>query len=203
MTDTRMFSVADELNKLAPLNLDTGLTPTDEVYDAVQQWDELAQTLARLGKQQMKATQIAELLGDQVGEAVTTLRNSTEAVQEQLADYHSQLENLRRDAQEVRRHVLEFIDVLDDLTTIAKQREDMEWLSRAARLTTRVLEVLSRIGLTEIPAFGRQFNEEEHEALGATDASSEQERYRVVEVVRRGFRFGGAVLRRSQVISTR
>jgi molecular chaperone GrpE (heat shock protein) len=70
-------------------------------------------------------------------------------------------------------------------------------------MTTRTLEAFGAIGLTEIQAGGKAFSEEEHEALETVEREPGQEPFQVVEVVRRGFRFDGSVLRRAQVLTSR
>src|SRR5438034_425795 len=109
MTDKNAFSIADELRKLAPLNLEFETAPTEEASDALQRWDELTRSLVRLGKQQMKTNQVTEMLSHEVGEAVSTLRESAEVVRQQLIDHHAQLQAVRAEAQEVRLRVVEFI----------------------------------------------------------------------------------------------
>ena len=62
---------------------------------------------------------------------------------------------------------------------------------------------VQQVGLTEIPALGEAFDAEEHDALDTAERHGDQAPYLVVQVIRRGFRFHGSVLRRAEVITTR
>ena len=177
------FSITEQLAKLPTVDLPTDVNVNET--DALSQWEELTKSLSRFGKQQMRTNQVTDMLAEQIADALRALRTSEE------------------DGSKVRVTVLELVDLLDDLAAIAAQRQDTEWSSRVERLTNRTLEVLSKIGISEIKALGAQFDAEVHEAIGAEAAKTGQPQYQVVEVVRRGFRFNGAVLRRAQVVATK
>lgn len=196
-----MFSVDAELKRLRPFDPDAepDEAPTPS---ALAHWDELTKTMARLGKQQLRANQNAELAIERLQAAVAQSEETTRALRDQCDEYRREVQRLHDDARQTRLTALTVLDMLDDLMVMSRQRGDPQWIARVERLTARTLDALAQMGLTEIPAADRPFDEQVHDAVDAVDRG-EREPFVVVEVVRRGFRYGGAVLRRAQVVATR
>lgn len=189
-----MFSITDELQRIDPIDLAESLGDSKVPPSVITQWDGILKALGRLGKQQMRANQHAEMLHEQGKEAIQEAR-------EQGDEYRRELSRMRDDARETRLAALPILDALDDLAVIARQRNDASWLGRVDRLTARTLEAFAQMGLTEIPA-NDLFDEKGHEAVDTLERG-DCDPYLVVEVLYRGFRWSGGVLRRAQVVITR
>lgn len=186
------FSIQEELARLAPIELDLAAEEAEHAPPLLEQWDQVSKNLARLGKQQLRANQAAEFLEGQLREA------------KELADEHRRESvRLREEARQTAGRTLGIVDTLDDVMVLARQSANAKWLSHLERLTQKTLLILEEIGLAEIAAEGEPFNPEVHEALDTVERSDGQPAYQVVQVVRRGFRYRGAVLRRAEVITAR
>jgi molecular chaperone GrpE len=196
-----MFSIDEQLRRLQPINLSEA-TDSPVPASAFRQWDELTKTLARVGKQQMRANQNVEEALRQSAATLALSEQGLATLREQFDDQRRELQRLRDHARDTRLSVLGTIDALDDLMAMARQKHDALWIERVERLIERTLDTLAQIGLTEIPAFERPFDEHVHEAVDAV-ARGDRDPYVVVEVIRRGFRYEGTVLRRAQVVATR
>ena len=196
-----MFSIDEELRRLQPIALDqTSSAPSPA--SALGQWDELTKTLARMGKQQMRANQNVEEALRQSAATLALSEQGLATLREQSDEQRRELQRLRDQAHETRLAVLGTIDALDDLMAMARQKHDLLWIDRVEKLIERTLDTLAQIGLSEIPAAERPFDEHVHEAVDAV-ARGDRESYVVVEVIRRGFRYEGTVVRRAQVVATR
>ena len=201
-----MRSIQEELQALRPLELDGGPQaysadgPTPNA--AVSEWEVVAQALGRMGKQQLRANQQTELIAEELRGALEQAKAAQVALRDQADDYRRKAQGLEADARESRLAALAILDALDDLATIARQKHDAQWTSRVERLTARTLEALADMGLSEVPALEGTFDERTHQVVDTVDRGT-RDSYQVVEVLRRGFRFQGAVLRRAQVVTTR
>lgn len=196
-----MFSIQEELSRLAPISVDS--TGDNTVgLSALSQWEQLTQALARLGKQQMRSNQNAELALEQTTAALREAERSGQALREQCDGYRRALQDCREDAREARIKALAPVDMLDDLLAMARQKGDSQWIDRTERIIARTLDSLAQMGVSEIRVDDRAFDERAHEIVDAVERG-DREGSVVVEVVRRGFRFEGAVLRRVQVVVTR
>ncbi len=187
------FSIQEELARLAPVELD--LDAEEEAEHApplLEQWDLVSKNLARLGKQQMRANQAAEFLEGQLREA-----------REQADEHRRESARLREQAHRAASRTLGIVDTLDDVMVLARQNANAKWVTHLERLTRKTLLILEEIGLTEIAAEGEPFDAEVHEALDTVEPGDGQPAYQIVQVVSRGFRYQGAVLRRAEVITTR
>jgi len=184
------LDVGAEIARLVPLDLEAA----DEAAAAplVEQWDELSRTLARLGKQQLRANQSVEFLEGQLADA-----------KERADEHRREAVRLREEARQSAQTLLDLVDTLDDLAVFARQLRDERWIAHAERMLAKALRVLGQLGLAEIPALGETFDPTEHEAAQSVERAADQRPYEVVEVIQRGFRYNGQVLRRAQVITTR
>lgn len=189
------FSIDRELRGLQPLTADTESIRCLEPHSAVEQWDELAKAVSRLGKQQWRANQNVDL-------ALQEVATTSSALREHCDDLRRQLDAERQDAVEARLAAVTMIDHLDDLMVMARQKGDEQWISRVERLSARALEALAAMGASEIATADTTFDERVHEAVDAVDRGA-LEPYTIVAVIRRGFRFNGRLLRRAQVVATR
>ena len=161
---------------------------TDTPAPTLGQWEELTTAMARLGKQQLRANQQLEMLAN--------------ASTEQREEHRRVIQALNDEARDTRLALLPCIDQLDDLMAVALPREDKAWIERVSKLMTRTVRVLQDIGVTEIPAANEPFDEHVHEAMDVVDAG-DRPQFVIVEVLRRGFMYRGAVLRRAQVVATK
>ncbi|HEX6751149.1 MAG TPA: nucleotide exchange factor GrpE [Longimicrobium sp.] len=186
------FSPRDEIARLVPIDLDGADMEIPADDDLAGQWGEMTRNLARLGKQQLRINQTVELLEAQLAEA-----------QERGEEHRREAGRLRDQAAATARRLLELVDTLDDVAVLARQIGEPKWLAHLERFSVRALRILEQVGLTEIPALGEAFDAEEHDALDTAERHGDQAPYQIVQVIRRGFRFHGAVLRRAEVITTR
>lgn len=152
--------------------------------------------IGKLARQQFRT-------GQQVEYALEQLRQQLEEVRTTSDQRRREIEVLRDDGRDCRLRIVEALDALDDLLVIARQRQESFWLGRLERLGARFADALAAVGVTELPAMGSTFDEYLHEVLETTDAPDGASPHTVVDVIRRGFRHEGAVLRRVQVITTR
>src|SRR5689334_19719245 len=193
-----MFSVRDEIQRLVPADLETGLDPVStRAGVAMNEWEEVIKNLARLGKQQWRMNQQFELVADQARSALDEVRRDAITLRDQLDELRRENVRLHDDTRATALRILMFIDALDDVGVLAKQRAEAQWLKYVDRLTHDAMAMLHSIGLTEIVALGRSFDSEEHEALDTVERPDGSSQYEIVEVVQRGFRYHGRVLRRA------
>jgi molecular chaperone GrpE len=138
-------------------------------------------------------------------------RERSESYLRQLKYALADLENLRKAAQKqvenaVRfgneRLVGELLVVLDDLELAlkaGKEAADRETLVSGVDMVLRKFEkILGDAGLKPIDALGKPFNPKLHEAVIKVETSDEPEGV-VVEEIRKGYIFGGKVIRPSMV----
>jgi molecular chaperone GrpE len=187
---TLALDVGAEIARLVPIDLEAA----DEAAAAplVEQWEEVSRTLARLGKQQLRANQSVEFLEGQLADA-----------KERADEHRREAARLREEARQNAQTLLDLVDTLDDLAVFARQLRDERWIAHAERMLAKALRVFGQLGLAEIPALGEAFDPKEHEAAQSVERAADQRPYEVVEVIQRGFRYNGQVLRRAQVITTR
>jgi molecular chaperone GrpE len=199
-----MFSIQDELRALQPIVIGgpEENAPAPFMDNAPTTWDVVAKALGRLGKQQLRATQQTELAIEELKAALERSKAMQEDLREQADEHRRRTQRLEAEGRDARLAALSILDALDDLATVARQKNDPQWTSRVERLTARTLEALAEMGLTEVPSADVAFDERAHEIVDTTDRGT-RDPYQVVDVLRRGFRYQGMVLRRAQVVTTR
>ena len=66
-------------------------------------------------------------------------------------------------------------------------------------LYNQLIAVLKASGLEEIDPLGISFSPHEHEALGTVHTDKEAEDHKVLEVLQKGYKFNGKVIRPAKV----
>ena len=186
------FSIKTEIDRLTPVDLGDEPPPLIDGESLISQWDQVTKNLARLGKQQLRSNQTVEFLESQLRET-----------QERADEYRREATRLREESYRTASTVLEVLDTLDDVTVLARQMEDTKWISNLERLASKTLRVFEQLGIAEISAPGEAYNPEEHDALDTVAPVEGQHPHQITQVIRRGFRYKGSVLRRAEVITTR
>lgn len=99
--------------------------------------------------------------------------------------------------------ILALLPILDDferaLPTMEKI-EDKTHYEGIALIYNKLKRTLEQKGLEEIKAVGEPFNTDEHEALTQIPAPSEDMKDKVVDVVQKGYKLNGKVIRYARVV---
>lgn len=88
------------------------------------------------------------------------------------------------------------LDSLDHASNMYKSKNDKAGIEL---ITKQFLSALEKVGVKEIEALEKDFNPNIHEAIAKCDASSDEEKNKIVEVLRKGYILGDKVLRPTMV----
>jgi molecular chaperone GrpE len=144
------------------------------------------------------------------GESIKKLREKLKTAEDKAKEYldswqRSQADfvNIRRRDEEAKQEFLKFaneklleelIPVLDSFNiALSAGHNDLE------PLYSQLISVLRGRGLEEIEPVGQEFRPEEHEALGIVNTDKKEEDHKVLEVLQKGYRLNGRVIRPAKV----
>ena len=99
--------------------------------------------------------------------------------------------------------ILALLPVLDDFERALPNMEKQEDKSNFDGMTlifNKLKKTLEQKGLEEIKALGENFNTDEHEALTQIQASDESQKDKVIDVVQKGYKLNGKVIRFARVV---
>ena len=100
--------------------------------------------------------------------------------------------------------ISDLLPVVDNFERALKSLEESE-ASEAAKMGTeliykQLLDVLKKKGVTEIEALGKELDTDEHEAVAQIPAPEEDKKGKVVDVVQKGYKLNGKVIRFAKVV---
>lgn len=99
--------------------------------------------------------------------------------------------------------IVALLPILDDferaLPTMEKE-EDKTHYEGVMLIYNKLRRTLEQKGLEEIKATGEPFNTDEHEALTQIPAPSEDMKDKVIDVVQKGYKLNGKVIRYARVV---
>ena len=99
--------------------------------------------------------------------------------------------------------IIALLPILDDferaLPTMEKS-EDKTHYEGVMLIYNKLKRTLEQKGLEEIKAVGEPFNTDEHEALTQIPAPSEDMKDKVIDVVQKGYKLNGKVIRYARVV---
>ena len=98
----------------------------------------------------------------------------------------------------------DLLPVVDNFERALKSMEESE-ASDSAKMGTeliykQLLDVLKKKGVTEIDAMGKVLDTDEHEAVAQIPAPEEDKKGKVVDVVQKGYKLNGKVIRFAKVV---
>ena len=98
----------------------------------------------------------------------------------------------------------DLLPVVDNFERALKSMEESE-ASDSAKMGTeliykQLLDVLKKKGVTEIDAMGKELDTDEHEAVAQIPAPEEDKKGKVVDVVQKGYKLNGKVIRFAKVV---
>ena len=101
--------------------------------------------------------------------------------------------------------VMELLTLGDTFDTAMKdtekwERVDKEWREGVEAIYAKLLSILKSCNLEVIDPKGRPFNPEEHEAVANVPVTDETEVDTVLEVLQKGFKRNGSVIRPARVV---
>ena len=98
----------------------------------------------------------------------------------------------------------DLLPVVDNFERALKSLAESE-ASESARMGTeliykQLLDVLKKKGVTEIDAMGKELDTDEHEAVAQIPAPEEAQKGKVVDVIQKGYKLNGKVIRFAKVV---
>ena len=192
----------------------------------------LEKQIGRAGREQFKASTLAEAQRDQLQDVLEVLRQTESEREAQLAEARESAGMAARQGRlEMARSILPAIDGLDEALrsgrrlTVPEQiapprlpwigrgkrntaadglRADLQaWLAGLAFVRERLLDVLAGEGISLIPAEGEPFDPEVHVALEVSKAGAETPPGTISAVIRQGYRHEQGILRPAEVVVAR
>ena len=151
------------------------------------------------------------------GENIKKLREKLKAAEDKAKEYldswqRSQADfvNIRRRDEEAKQEFLKFANVklLEELIPVLDSFNIALSAGHPAiggasthlePLYNQLLSVLKGRGLEEVEPAGQDFRPEEHEALGVVETEKQEEDHKVMEVLQKGYRLNGRVIRPAKV----
>lgn len=144
------------------------------------------------------------------GESIKKLREKLKSAEDKAKEYldswqrtQADFVNIRRRDEEAKQEFLKFanfklleelIPVLDSFNiALSAGHSDLE------PLYSQLISVLKGRGLEELEPLGQEFRPEEHEALGIVNTDKKEEDQKVLEVLQKGYRLNGRVVRPAKV----
>ena len=151
----------------------------------------------------------AETAPDPLVEELEALKNELAEKESKYLRLAAEYDNFRKRSQKEKESayadaktdaVSAFLPVYDNLERALKQETCDEAYAKGVEMTmTGLKEIMTRLGIEEIPALGQPFDPELHEALEHIEDEQLSENT-VAKVVLTGFRQDGRVLRHALVI---
>ncbi len=117
-----------------------------------------------------------------------------------LENYKKRVQRERQDLQELclAATIGRLLPILDDLerafATLPDDLHSLTWTDGLALVHRKMYAILEELGLREIEALGKPFDPAVHQAIVHKETDTAQDGY-VLEVLQKGYRIGGRILR--------
>lgn len=96
--------------------------------------------------------------------------------------------------------LLPILDDFDRALPNMEKQEDKTNYEGMTLIYNKLKKTLEQKGLEEIKALGEKFNTDEHEALTQIPAANETQKDKVIDVIQKGYKLNGKVIRFARVV---
>lgn len=99
--------------------------------------------------------------------------------------------------------ISDLLPVLDDFERALQNlnnREDDAFIEGIKLIYNKLAKTLSQKGLEEIQAMGQSFDTDYHEAVSHVPATEEKQKDKIIDVVQKGYKLHGKVIRYAKVV---
>lgn len=158
--------------------------------------DQFLKVLTRMAKAQWKTQQKADLSARKV----TDYLNEHSALLDDLKQRRADLEDRN---EQLRRFILEVLDLITGFQQTAEASGDAEMQSTAATMRESLETSMDKLGLRRIPAIGQEPDGMYHFVLDTRTPEEGEKPGRIVDVVQPGYSLHGDVVRKANVIAAK
>ena len=113
---------------------------------------------------------------------------------------NEKIELLKTAAESTINALLPVLDDFERALPVMEGREDKTDYEGIVLIYNKLKRALEQKGLEEIKAVGETFNTDEHEALTQIPAPEESQKDKVIDVIQKGYKLNGKVIRYARVV---
>jgi len=119
---------------------------------------------------------------------------------EEILELKRLVKEINKDKENIIKKIIVFTDQFDVINEFAMLTKNKGWEENMKGVLKVVDNNLKEIGITEVPALDEIFNEEQHECVDTVEDSL-KEKYQIVKVYKKGYRYNGKVIRCASVVA--
>ncbi len=145
-----------------------------------------------------------------VDQDISAIRQETEARKEEIRIKNEEITQLRRERIEAMgmldnclKSFADFANVLDRAMRLAKDSQNEPLLLSIKQLDNELLNLMGKMGVMPISALKTPLDPQCHHVINTLPTENLDQKNVVVDVVERGFTFGGKVLKPAKVVCTK
>lgn len=186
-----MIDVQKEISKHHPAHMGGEIEEKILDFAISRAVDAFAKEIQRLGKFQFKT-------GQQLEEVIALLEEEKE-LSDVLREYKNRIKAFDEERESMFRSIMILGDALEDVYRYVLRSESKEWIEQLEMVWKNAGEQLAFCGISRVEGTGQPFNPEYQTAVKVEDRPG-FESGQVLEVIRSGYLYRGAVVRKAEVI---
>lgn len=183
-----MISIQDELKTFKKKSINTFELPLNDLYDPLSVVETKLNSIDKANK---KNVMYMELFKEELEEK-----------NQQISYLKRELKDKENSEEKSGKKVLIILDQMDSVYRYAIQSQNEVLINNVNSQMKIIRKELREVGFEEIPTVGEIFNSQLHECLEAVDDNAKN-KYEIIEVIKKGYKLNGKVIRIASVIAVR
>ena len=183
-----MISVKEELKQFKKKTVNESNLPLNDLYEPLH---EVENKISNLDKVNKKAVISMGLIASELEEK-----------QNQINEIKRELRN--RETQEIRfvKKIANVLDQIDYIYQYAVSTKDEKLIENLEQSLKVIRKELREVNFEEIPTVGEIFDSESHDCIKAVE-NNQYDRYEITEVINKGYKYNGKVIRPASVVAVK
>lgn len=181
-----MISIEDELKSFKNKSVNTYEVPLNDLYEPLSAVESKMNNLDKINKKNVISL---NLLTEELEEK----NKQINCLKRELIDKQNKEEKFAK-------KVIIILDQIDNIYRFAVQSQNEALINNINGLMKIIRKELREVNFEEIPTIGEIFNSELHECIESVD-DTKKNKYEIVDVIKKGYKVDGKVIRIASVIA--
>ena len=183
-----MISIQDELKSFKKKSINTYELPLNDLYDPLLVVETKLNSIDKANKRNIMSMEL--------------FKEELEEKNQQISYLKRELKDKENKEERTAKKVLIILDQIDSVYRFAIQCQNEVLINNVNSQMKIIRKELREVEFEEIPTIGEIFNSELHECVEAVDDNTKN-KYEIIEVIKKGYKLNGKVIRIASVIAVK
>lgn len=183
-----MFSFKEELKFFKKKSINTHNEKIEDLYSPLVEVGQKINSIEKAGKKNAISIDI--------------LKTELKSKNNQVLELERKILRMEKNEEKIIRKIINILDQIDNIYRFSIESKNKALIENIESINKIIRKELGEIQVEEIATVGEIFNSELHECIEAV-TDERKNKYEIVDVIKKGYKFNGEVIRIASVVAVK